>query len=178
MESPYIIDILKSYEYNEDSNTLKLFDDLVQVRKRKFYLKSEFIKVLKWKSPRPLKYYKENPEEYIEEVTRLALNQSNDKLKIHILTALNGVSYPAASTLLMFYDMESYPVIDIRVWKLLYEFNLVKNNQRGQNFTINQWSEYLSVLRDLSNKMEFSVRKTEKVLFDFHKKERPDKLYS
>ena len=49
----------------------------------------------------------------------------NELLRMHLLTALNGVNYPAASAILMFYDRKRYPVLDIRVWQQLYKAGLV-----------------------------------------------------
>ena len=72
--------------------------------------------------------------------------QDDEKLKIHILTALIGVKYPSASAILMFID-RNYPVLDIRVWKQLYNLNYVNSNPNGQNFTLEEWNTLLGTLQ-------------------------------
>ncbi|MBK9733467.1 MAG: hypothetical protein IPO92_00290 [Saprospiraceae bacterium] len=56
-----------------------------------------------------MKLYNSNIEKDVKEITALAFSTPNDSLKIHILTALNGVDYPAASAILMFYDPRKFP---------------------------------------------------------------------
>lgn len=93
------------------------------------------MKILKWKSPRSLKHYNKNSNEDFKKITSLAFQQEDEKLKINILTALIGVKYPSASAILMFID-QSYPVLDIRVWKQLHNLNYVNTNPNGQNILV------------------------------------------
>lgn len=67
------------------------------VREQGYLTKDQLIDVLKWKSPRPLNFYLSNSEKDIKDITSLAFGTSNDKLRIHILTALKGESIPTAS---------------------------------------------------------------------------------
>ena len=134
------------------------------------------MKILKWKSPRPLKYYIKNNNEDFKKITRLAFQQKDEKLKIHILTALIGVKYPSASAILMFLNQD-YPVLDIRVWKQLYKLQLVKTNPNGQNFSLEEWITYLKVIRSIANKYNTNARQIEKKLFDFDKSNQIGNLY-
>ena len=153
----------------EDSKTLELLK-LSEVTKEQGYLtKEQTIRILKWKSPRPLRFYEQNSNRDIETITKLAFQQNYDKLKIHILTALKGVNYPSASAILMFYEPKNYPVLDIRVWKQLYKNNLVTTNAKGQNFTLEQWATYLKIIRRLAIENKLTSRQVEKRLFDYDK---------
>jgi hypothetical protein len=107
----------------------------------------------------------------------MAFSAKNDLLKIHILTALSGVNYPAASAVLMFYDRKRYPVLDIRVWKQLYTANLVDTNSRGQNFTLKQCEVYFNVIRQLATDSKLNARQVEKILFEYDKKNQVGNLY-
>ena len=161
----------------EDKVAIDLFALSSIIRKQGFINKLQAVKILKWKSPRPLRHYILNSEEDFIHITKLAFEQESDRLKIHILTALSGVKYPSASALLMFYDKRNYPIIDIRVWKQLYDLKLVKENPRGQNFTLNQWESYLLIIRQLAKEHNITARQVEKRLFDYNKANQEGKLY-
>jgi hypothetical protein len=169
--------ILKIEDF-EDANTQRLFKSLSKIRQRGYLTKNELVDILNWKTRgRPIKHYSANTEKEVKEITRLAFETKNDKLKIHILTALNGVRYPSASAILMFYDKRRYPVLDIRVWKQLHKVKLVKENPRGQNFTLKQWEDYLKVIRQLAVQTKLTPRQVEKRLFDHSVKTQKGNLY-
>ncbi len=169
--------LIKQITDEEDKGTIELFQHLKSIKKQGYLTKAQLIKILRWKSPRPLRYYEANTEENIKEITSVAFATKNESLKIHILTALVGVRYPAASAILMFYDKNQYPVLDIRVWQQLYKGKLVKSNSRGQNFTPQQWENYLTVIRQLANDLNLTARQVEKRLFIHDRKTRLGKLY-
>jgi hypothetical protein len=137
--------------------------------------KNQDIKILKWKSHRPLRFYNQNKN--FESVTKLALRQTDEKLKIHILTSFKGINYPCASAILMFYDRTMYPVLDIRVWKKLYECGLLKENPHGRNFKLDQWEKYLKIIRNLARKNNLTARQVEKRIFEFSKITQKGTLY-
>lgn len=169
--------IINDSEDFEDKVAIALFKLSNVITKQGFINKSQAINILKWKSPRPLRHYSKNSDEDFKQITKLAFEQENDRMKIHILTALSGVNYPSASALLMFYDKDNYPIIDIRVWKQLYNLKLVTENSRGQNFTLNQWEKYLRIIRQLAKKHNITARQVEKRLFDYDKANQKGKLY-
>lgn len=170
--------ILSKTSSQEDAKTIKLLESTKIYRRKGFLNKPQAIKILKWKSPRPLRHYEINDENYIKNVTQLAFQVDNDKLKIHILAALKGVNYPSASAILMFFDPINYPVIDIRVWKELYKMNLVQENPRGMSFTLEQWSKYLQIIRRIGNHYNLTAREIEKRLFDYNKMTQQGNLYT
>jgi hypothetical protein len=160
----------------EDSKTLELFEYFDSLKSQGFLTKEQCLKILKWKSPRPLKHYNKNSDEDFIKITKLAFQQVDEKLKIHILTALIGVKYPSASAILMFMD-QNYPVLDIRVWKQLFNLNYVNSNPNGKNFTLEQWNIYLKVIRNIAAEYNKTARQIEKQLFDFDKATQIGNLY-
>jgi hypothetical protein len=66
----------------------------------------------------------------------------------------------------MFYDKRKFPILDIRVWKILYGCELVTNNARGQNFTLQQCVSYYKVIRTLAKQYRCPARQIEKKLYD------------
>ena len=160
----------------EDLKTSEMFEYFDSLKQPRFLTKEQCLKILKWKSPRPLKHYNKNSNEDFIKITRLAFSQNDEKLKIHILTALVGVKYPSASAILMFLD-KNYPVLDIRVWKQLYNLKFVKTNPNGQSFTLDEWNIYLKTIRSIANQYNTNSRQIEKKLFDYDKANQIGNLY-
>lgn len=176
-KKPNINDIILTTPDFEDAKTSVLFKLSSIIRSQGYLTKDQAIRILRWKSPRPLKHYNKNSREDFRQVTKLAFEQKDEKLQMHILTALSGVKYPAASALLMFYDQKKYPIIDIRVWKQLHKNGLVNDNAKGQGFTLTQWSKYLTVIRSLAKENKLTARQVEKRLFDHDRKTQRGTLY-
>ena len=170
--------ILSQQVDTEDAKTSELFISLSSIRKQGYLTKTQLLWILHWKSPRPLRHYQTNDPKDVKEITALAFSMRNELLRMHLLTALNGVNYPAASAILMFYDRKRYPVLDIRVWQQLYKAGLVHSNPRGQNFSLQQWLDYLSIIRKLGKQYGLTARQVEKRLFDYDRSTRKEKLYS
>lgn len=161
------IQLLKTVPDSEDDKTIAMLNDMAQVKQRGYLLKQEFLKIMHWKSPRPINHYKQNSPEEIKLITQLAFAADHDALKIHILTALKGVKYPSASAILMFYDPAKYAVLDIRVWKQLHRLKIVSENAKGQAFTFHQAEKFLQLIREIAQKMNLTPRQVEKRLFDY-----------
>lgn len=170
--------ILETIPDFEDGLTVNLFYELRHIKSQGYLTKSEFLKIAKWKSPRPINFYLQNDELTIRRVTELAFQITDDNIKIHILTSLVGVNIPTASAILMFYDKEKFPVIDIRVWTQLYKMQQVSENEKGQAFTLNQWRLYLQIIRKFASLLNVSARQIEKRLFDYDKKNQTKPIYS
>jgi len=171
------LQIISEIPDTSDSKTEEIFNLTSPIKANGFLTKEIGMKILHWKSPRPLKHYDKNTNNDFEIITRNALLQEDEKLKIHLLTALNGVNYPSASAILMFCDPTKYPVIDIRVWKQLHKNQFVIENPKGQNFNLKQWAKYLEVIREISQKLDITPRQVEKRLFDYDKSTQIGTLY-
>ena len=52
-----------------DSKTLELFEYFDSIKEQGFLTKEQSLKILKWKSPRPLKHYNKNSNEDFEKIT-------------------------------------------------------------------------------------------------------------
>ncbi len=163
--------------HKEPSGWQSLFDKISEVKKRGYMTKDEFFEVCMWKSPRPKKKYLSNSEEKIKEISKLVLSTDSEEIKIGLLDTLNGISIPVASAILTLMDPQNYGVIDIRVWQILYLYGEVKTNPSGQGFRIEDWIEYLSILRKYSFQLNLKVRDVEIILFFYHKKIQEGLLY-
>ena len=172
-----IENIILNTAYSEDKRTKELFKISNEMKLNGFLSKESFINLLKWKSPRPVNEYLKNSEAEFRRYSEMAFGTPDDRLKIHILTALRGVNYPSASAVLMFYDKKKFSVLDIRVWRQLYKNGLVKTNPKGRNFSLNNWENYLEILRELAERNDMTCREVEKRIFDYDKKVQIGNLY-
>jgi thermostable 8-oxoguanine DNA glycosylase len=172
-----MINLLNEIPNFEDNKTISLFEEFDSLNNQDFLSKEQILKILMWKSPRPKHLYYSNSEEDVNEITYHAFKTDNDSLKIHILTALKGVSYPAASAILMFHNPTKFAVIDIRVWRQLYKAKLVDSNPTGQNFSLKECELFYQVIRKLASEMNLTARQVEKRIFDYDRKTQEGNLY-
>ena len=161
----------------ETEKARDLTTQLKRSKKRGYLTKKEFLQICLWKSPRPKRHYEENSEEEIKKTTKKAFLTPHEITKINRLTKLMGVSIPTASAILALTDPKNYGVIDIRVWKVLRKFDLVRDNPEGINFTPKQWYKYLIKLRYLAKKLKKPARIIELTMFFHHKEIQKGKLY-
>jgi len=166
-----------STEEHDDAKTLKLINELKDVKKRSYFTKEEFLKMGMWKSPRPKQQYLKNSEEEIISISKKALSTKFEKRKIELLASLKGVSIPTVSAILTLIDPQNYGVIDIRVWQILYLYGSVKVKPAGTNFDFNNWYNYLMKLRYFAKKFKVSVRDIERTIFFHHKNIQEGNLY-
>lgn len=131
------------------------------IQKRGYFLREEFLYLAEWKSPRPRKRYESNSDDYIEEVTAIALAARSERLRINVLKTLEGVSLPVASVLLHFSHRDPYPIIDFRaVWSLgLDEYP----------GTFEFWWAYTEYCRQLADECRVNMRTLDRALWQYSK---------
>jgi hypothetical protein len=133
------------------------------VRARGWFTKPELEQICRWKSPRSQKKVASNSAEYIEAVTRTALSTESERLRIEVLTLLNGVSWPTASVILHFCHTEPYPILDVRaLWTLG-----VNADQVTYDFEL--WWEYVRTCRQLAKESGLSMRELDRALWQYSK---------
>ena len=92
------------YSYQgEDKKLISLTSD---IHKRKYLDKEQLHAICKWKSPRSHAHSLNNKDEFVKEITAIALNAKEERLRIEILTLLDGVGWPTAAVILHFYHKE------------------------------------------------------------------------
>src|SRR3712207_5983629 len=64
------------------------------VRQRGYFTKPELVGVCRWKTPRTQRWCAANSEDFVQEVTGVALSTGNERLRIEVLTLLAGVNWP------------------------------------------------------------------------------------
>jgi len=125
--------------------------------------KKFFVRLGCWKSTRPKPFYEANDECLIEEVTRLAYELTNDRIKLHILQLLKGVGVPVASTILHFLQPDIFAIFDTRV---LESLNKAKKWDKAKDDASDEtWLEYTTIMRNLSANLGVTLRDLEKALW-------------
>lgn len=131
-------------------------------RRRGFLLKAELVAVARWKTPRSRKRVAQNSESFVNAVTRTALSTPDERLRIEVLTLLDGVDWPTASVILHFCHAAPYPVLDYRaIWSL----GVVK--PPPYNFAF--WREYTRACRRLAARSTGSMRTVDRALWQYAK---------
>ena len=149
-----------------------------KARVRGYYTRAEFLLVCYWKSRRHIGRCASNTEREVRVATSKAFAVDTERGRIEALLALNGVAVPTASALLAAANPKAFGVIDIRAWQFLYSAGMVNRNKAGRSLSINNWLEYLPILRSVSKTVGTSARLVEIALYKAHKKRSKEPLYS
>lgn len=146
------------YNYTPDP---AIEDHIVpRVKETGYLTKPDFLAICRWKSPRSQSRCKQNPPEFIESISKIALSTPNERLRIEIWTLLNGVNWPTASTLLFWLHNEEYPILDFRaLWSLGYA--------KPPTYNFSFWSDYVDFCRTLAHKCGVTVRTLDRALWQY-----------
>jgi len=169
--------LYEELDEEEDKDTQQLIDDLKDVRGRGCFIKEEFVKMGMWKSSRAKNWYLSNSPEDVVNTSKKVFSTKYEKRRIELLTTLQGVRIPTASAILMLTNPKDYGVIDIRVWEVLYQYEEVKVNPTGTNFSFDNWYNYLMKLRYFAEKHQVKARDIERTLFKHDYKIHKGNLY-
>ena len=169
--------IRKHLSTREDAGTAALIRRMRAAWKRGYLTPSELEAICYWKSPRVIRLIRSNPPARIRTATRAALAARSERHRLESLRELAGVAVPMASALLMLLDPKRYGVIDIRAWQLLYATGTVRKNPRGTGFTVENWLEYLTILRRFARKLRVRARDVGRALFVVHARYQEGLLY-
>lgn len=163
--------------HEEDAATAELIGALRPAKARGYLTKSELVAVCRWKSPRATRLVEANSQARVRRLSGRAFRSRSEHDRFAALTELDGVGPPSASAVLTLVDPRRYGVIDIRVWKLLFELGHVRTKAAGVGFTIEDWLHYLATLRDHAKRLRVPVRRVEYSLFLYHQRTRRGRLY-
>lgn len=135
-------------------------------RIRGHLLRGEFLALCRWKTPRSQPHCRRNHDDYIRQVTRIALSTTNEELKIRVLLLLDGVSWPTASVILHFCDRGKYPILDVRA---LWSVGL----RRVPAYSFMLWLGYTRFIRGISSRTGLSMRTIDRALWQYSKERQP-----
>ena len=147
---------------------VRIREVLVPIIHENGYLrKQDLIEICDWKTRRRVhKHYKKNPPEFIKEVTKLIFSTKNERLRIEMLTLLDGISWPVASAILHFIFPKRYPILDFRA---IYSLSEDVPNK----YTYNFWQDYCNCCRRLARDNNISLRTLDRALWRYSKVYQP-----
>lgn len=116
-------ELIRRYEYNSE---IDLFEFKPQIERRGCLNISDLQEVANWKSPRSAGHIKKNSDQFVQEITSVALGAREERTRIEVLCVLDGVSWPTASVILHFFHKDPYPILDFRA---LFSVSLDMPNQ-------------------------------------------------
>ena len=105
-------------------------------------------------------------EQQIADVTGMAFQQGDEKLRICLLRALDGVDWPVASAFFYVGLSADYPILDYRaLWSL--------GSGEPNSYTFDFWWCYVECCRRLARESGVSVRDLDKALWAYSEKNQP-----
>ncbi len=131
------------------------------VRERNYYDRQRFLRVGKWKSRRVQGWMARNTDDEIREITSMAL-AAPLPYEHRILTLLDGVAVPMASSLLMVWNPDEHTVIDKRAVNSLVTHREIANPGSGR---YPPYLEYLDVCQAISRRCHRSLRVVDRALY-------------
>lgn len=144
----------------------KVDDDVLdrvgpRVRDRGYYDREDFLTVGAWKSPRPKKSMASNTDELIRDVTATAF-VAPLSIQHRILTLLNGVLVPMASSLLMVWQPEEHTIIDVRAVKSLVAHEGMEDPGARK---YPPYVAYLALCKEIAQRCNRSLRILDRALY-------------
>jgi len=156
-----IEELAREYDgVNTDKKTEDRIIDEVGPRTKAngYYTKEDFLCLCLWKTPRTQHHCERNDESFIRETTRFSLETPEERLRIEVLTLLDGVGWLTASVLLHFGHRERYPILDYRALESL-------SSSEPNQYTFPFWWDYVTTCRGLADRYGVSMRTLDRALW-------------
>lgn len=146
------------YSYADDSSVIRIGRT---ARKRGRFTRSEFLDVAEWKTDRTKSRCALNSKEAVRDATTLALRTPDERLRIGVLTLLQGIDIRTASVFLHLGHKEPYPMIDIRA---LWSLGLDKE---PTYYSFELWEAYVRTCRTLASDAGVDMRTLDRALWQY-----------
>lgn len=160
--------LAKQYDEAEENESIlenKIFESIKEIGSPPSYLTKDILmNIAKWKARRVKGYVEKNEDQYVRDTTQVSLATKNEKLKIEVLTLLNGVKIRMASAILFFCYPEQYTVMDYRAWDSLKALNKIDGEIDD---TFGGWQMYNETCRKIAKQTGVSLRKLDKALWQY-----------
>jgi hypothetical protein len=136
------------------------------VRERGHFLRDEFLQTYRWKTERTARMPEKYSEVELADVVGLAFRQTDEKLRLKMLCALDGVDVPVASMLLHVGLSADYSIIDYRaLWSL--------HSGEPTYYSFKFWWLYVECCRRIAAVAGVSVRTLDMALWAYSEQNQP-----
>lgn len=153
-----------SYDRNEEK---AIRDWLSEQGKLKYLNKEYFVRLGRWKTKRQTSHYEANHESDIIEATQAAYQSSSELVKLNVLKRLKGVGVAVAATILHYLQPNTFPIFDYHARTTLKKAGLWNRSEKDDSDQA--WLEYARIMRELSSRLDVSLRDLDKALFAYDK---------
>jgi len=147
-------------EHSQCEQRFQELGDSLKRLKNPLIEKPELFRIARWKSPRSAGCVDRNCDEFVREVTLVALSTPCERLRIESLTLLDGVSWPTASVILHFFHRDPYPILDYRALESLGE-------PEPNEYDFKFWLRYVETCRRLSQQARVDMRTLDRALWQY-----------
>jgi hypothetical protein len=152
--------LAQRYEY--ESAEVDLSDLKADIDARGYLTKTDLRTVARWKSPRSAGYMEKNSDDYIQEISGIALTARTERIRIEVLTLLDGVQWPTASVVLHFFHKDPYPIVDFRaLWSISMDV--------PKQYTFGFWWKYVEYCRTVATRAYLDMRELDQALWQYSK---------
>jgi len=149
-----------AYSYADDAGVESIG---AKAGERGHYTKQEFLAVTKWKTERSKSRCAANTAAAVRDATELALATTDERLRIGVVTLLQGVEMPTASVLLHLAQRDPYPILDYRaLWSLGVE-------EPPVYYSFDFWWAYVEACRSLAKQTGVEMRTLDRALWQYSK---------
>ncbi len=147
--------------FPDGPTALRILNEIAPRTRTKGYLnKNDFVTICEWNSKRPRALYRSNAEDFIREITRASFATKHERVRVEVLTLLNGVSLATASVLLHFCAPDPYPILDIRsLWSM--------QATPPRKFDFDFWWRYVQATRKLAKQAKVDMRTLDRALWQY-----------
>ena len=133
----------------------------VKIRDQQFFDINQILQIVKWRTPAEPGHLRQNDPERVKVISRQALSQEDEEIKIHILTLIKGVAIPTASKILAVAYPDRYPTLNRMGWRVLHRWHYLDGNY---SVTHQAWMKYLQACEVLMKKFDLSGQSLDQVL--------------
>ena len=152
--------LAQRYRYESDEVDLSALK--ANIDTRGYLTKAELRKIAYWKSPRSAGYMEKNSDDYIQAISRIALTAREERIRIEVLTLLDGVHWPTASVVLHFFHKDQYPIVDFRaLWSVSMDV--------PDPYRFGVWWEYVEYCRMVATRSHLTMRQLDQALWQYSK---------
>lgn len=147
--------------FPDGPTALRILNEIVpRVREHGYLNKRDFLTICEWNSTRPRALYRSNAEDFIREITRVSFATKHERVRVEVLTLLNGVSLATASVLLHFCAPDPYPILDSRsLWSM--------QATPPKKFDFDFWLQYVRATRKLAKQVHVDMRTLDRALWQY-----------
>jgi hypothetical protein len=144
-----------------DATVDRLVEDVGRRSRERGHLTARDLQTLaRWKTPRSAPQVARNDGAFVAETTGVALSSRDPRLRIEVLTLLDGVHWPTASVILHFAHREPHPILDVRA---LWSLGVSPPPPYGFDF----WDHYVTFTRVVARRLRVSMRELDRALWQY-----------